>query len=112
MIEAADLIDAVEAFLREVESDLEGRRGFHAKVAANALAIVARELRNKPAAVEAAALAALSLTAADVCTRIRSGALTAETPGLLDALEAGIAARLAVDNPKFSTLERLTEKRA
>jgi hypothetical protein len=36
--------------------------------------------------------------------------MTTATPGLLDALERGIIARLAVDNPKFSTLDRLKEK--
>lgn len=106
-IEAADLVDAVEAFLRQLEAELDGRRAFHAKVAANALAIAARELRQQPAAVEAAALAELASNPADACARIRAGTWTTETPGLLNALEAGIAARLAVDNPKFSTLGRL-----
>lgn len=112
-IEAADLIEAATAFLRETEAELSGRTAFHARVAANALAIAARELQDRPAEVEAAALAALlpdvapEARVAAVCARIRSGAWSAETPSLLDALEAGITARLAVDNPKFPTLERL-----
>jgi Domain of unknown function (DUF6285) len=109
-IDAADLVDAVQAFLREIESELGGRRGFHAKVAANALAVVARELRERPGEVEAAALATLGSDVADACSRIRSGEWSAATPGLLDTLEAGIIARLAVDNPKFSTLARLGDK--
>jgi hypothetical protein len=112
-IEAADLVEAAAAFLKEAEAELSGRTAFHAKVAANALAIAVRELRERPGEVEAEALAALlpDIPAAErvaaACARIRSGAWTAETPGLLDALEAGVTARLSVDNPRFSTLGRL-----
>ena len=35
-IEAADLVEAAAAFLKEVEGELSGRMAFHAKVAANA----------------------------------------------------------------------------
>lgn len=117
MIEAADLVDAAESFLRSLEPELDGRQAFHARVAANALAVVARELRQRPAEAELNALAVLlagtprgDLLAA-TCTKIRTGDWTADTPGLLDAIEAGIAARLAADNPKFPTLARLREMR-
>lgn len=112
-IEAVDLVEAAAAFLKEAEGELSGRMAFHAKVAANALAIAARELRERPGAVEAEALGALlpdvplDERLAAACARIRSGAWTTETPGLLDALEVGVTARLAVDNPRFSTLQRL-----
>jgi len=112
-IEAVDLVEAAAAFLKEAEGELSGRMAFHAKVATNALAIAARELRERPGAVEAEALGALlpdvplDERLAAACARIRSGAWTLETPGLLDALEAGVTARLAVDNPRFSTLQRL-----
>ncbi|MFD0847718.1 DUF6285 domain-containing protein [Sphingosinicella xenopeptidilytica] len=112
-IEAVDLVEAAAAFLKEAEAELSGHMAFHAKVAANALAIAVRELRERPGAVEAEALgallpdAALDERLAAACARIRSGAWTTETPGLLDALEVGVTARLAVDNPRFSTLQRL-----
>ena len=112
-IEAADLIEAVAVFLRDAEGALEGRMAFHAKVAANALAIALRELRERPAEAETEALGALlpdvpaDERVAAACARIRAGEWTAETPGLLDALEAGVMARLGVDNPRFPTLERL-----
>lgn len=109
-IEAADLIDAAESFLRQVEGELEGRLSFHAKVAANALAIAAREARLQPAVAEAAAFAAIGASPAEACDRILSGEWTVDTPGLLDAIEAAIIARLAVDNPKFPTLRRLRER--
>ncbi len=112
-IEASDLVEAAAAFLKEAEGELSGRMAFHAKVAANALAIALRELRERPDEAEADALSALlpdvpaEERVAAACARIRSGVWTAETPGLLDALETGIVARLAVDNPRFSTLQRL-----
>ena len=112
-VEAVDLIEAAAAFLKEAEGELSGRMSFHAKVAANALAIAVRELRECPGEAEAAALGALlpdvapEAWVAEACARIRSGEWTMETPGVLDALEVGVVARLGVDNPRFPTLERL-----
>ena len=110
------LVEAVAAFLSEIEGDLTGRAAFHAKVAANALAIVARELAQQPDVAEAAALDVLLGHAApaeelraEACALIRSGALDADSPGLLDALLAATLARLAVDNPRYSTFRRLTD---
>ena len=116
---AADLIDSVRGFLAEIEPSLSGREAFHAKVAGNVLAIVERELRQNPELVEAAALAGLlghdaplAELRVDFGARLRDGRLDAATPSLIDALTAAAVARLAVDNPKFSTLKRLTEARA
>jgi hypothetical protein len=114
---AADLVEAVREYLAGVESQLPGRDGFHAKVAGNVLATVARELRQQPEQVEQAALAALLGRAAplaelrrDACAALRDGRLGIDTPGLLDRLTEATLARLAVDNPNFSTFRRLTEK--
>lgn len=116
--DAADLIDAVRGFLASVESRLDGREAFHAKVAGNVLAVVERELRQQPAAVERAALARLlghdgdtAALRAELCAALRAGRLDAGTPGLLDALIEATLAKLAVDNPNFSTFRRLTEAR-
>lgn len=113
---AAALILAVEAFLRELEGELTGRRAFHAKVAANALAIVARELEQLPAGAEAAALmrivghdAPVLELRSVICAGLRNGSLDYATPGLILALEQAALARLAVDNPRYSTFVRLTE---
>ena len=107
---APELLEAVAAFLAEIEPGLTGRAAFHAKVAGNVLAVVARELDQQPERAEAAAFAHLlgpGATAADVCQRLRDGSLTIATPGLLDALLAATTARLAVDNPRYSTFGRL-----
>jgi hypothetical protein len=99
----AELVEAVEVFLRGVEAKLSGREAFHAKVAANVLAIVARDLRQDPDAVEAAVLGDVAV----LCARLRSGATGPDTPGLLDSLTDATVARLEVDNPRYSTLARL-----
>lgn len=116
---AADLVESVRGFLAEVEASLSGREAFHAKVAGNVLAIVERELRERPEAVETAALARLlghdaplAELRAEACAALRDGRLDATTPGLLDSLIDASLARIAVDNPKFSTFRRLTETRA
>jgi hypothetical protein len=114
-IEAATLVTAVAAFLKDVEAALPGQQAFHAKVAGNALAIVARELALRPQAAEAAALAGflghaagLDALRAEVCGRLRAGQLTPETPGLAEALTAAVLAKVAVDNPRYSTFVRMT----
>jgi hypothetical protein len=105
--DAAALVAAVREFIAGLA--LDGRDGFHAKVAANALAIVERELAQNPDAAEAAAI---GMTRAAVCERLRDGRLTLATPGLLDALVAANLARLAVDNPRYSTFLRRTAETA
>jgi hypothetical protein len=114
-IEAVMLVEAVADFLRGIEGDLAGQKAFHAKVAANALAIVARELALRPAVAEQAALAAFighqgSVTAlrAELCGRLRAGQVTPETPGLLEALTVAAMAKVAVDNPRYATLARMS----
>ncbi len=113
-IEAAALIEAVSLFLGEIEPRLHGREAFHAKVAKNALAIVARELAQRPQKAEAAALggflghdAGIDALRSEICGRLRAGQLTPETPGLLEALTAATLAKCAVDNPRYSTFRRL-----
>jgi hypothetical protein len=113
-VEAVVLIEAVADFIRSIEAELSGRSAFHAKVAANALGIVARELRQNPAAAEQAALAGIlghdagvDALRAELCGRLRNGQLTPETPGLLEALQMAVVARLSVDNPRYATLGRL-----
>jgi hypothetical protein len=111
---ARDLVGAVREFIAGL--GLEGRDAFHAKVAANALAIVERELEQGPDAAEVAALASISrgeggevtdLRSA-ICAALRDGTFTPATPGLLDALITANLPRLAVDNPRYSTFLRRT----
>lgn len=113
-IEATTLIEAVQLFLAELEPELKGRRAFHAKVAGNALAIVARELAQQPQAREQALLAGvmghdapLGTLRTQMCEQLRAGTMGAATPGLVDALLAVTLGKCGVDNPRYATFKRL-----
>jgi hypothetical protein len=107
------LVLAVKQFLEtDVLPKLENRTAFHARVATNVLAIVARDLSLTPEKTEAAAFSSLlpgatSTPAQDLCMALRNGMLTEESDGLLETLLAASKARVAADNPKYSTLHRL-----
>jgi hypothetical protein len=116
----AELVNAVRSFLEEqAMPQLEGRTAFHARVAANALAIVARQLELGPAAeaTEHDRLTALlgeegnldSLNRA-LCRRIRSGDLHLDSPGLVEHLRTTTLDKLAVDQPKYSGYRRALAK--
>jgi hypothetical protein len=102
------LLAAVQLFLKEAEGALSGRLAFHARVAANALAIVRRELEQRPDEAEARALAPWG-GVAGVCEGLRSGRLAPDDPALLEALRSAALARLAVDSPRYPTLARLQQ---
>ncbi len=106
---ALQLLEAVRLFLKQAEGALSGRLAFHAKVAANTLAIVERELALEPDGAEAAALAAYGGMAV-LCEGLRSGALDPADKALLAAVRAAVLARLAVDNPRYATFKRLQER--
>jgi hypothetical protein len=107
-----ELVDAVREFLEtKALPELKGRTAFHARVAANALAIVSRELELAPDATadEKKRLAALlghdgSLDDLnrELCKHIRDGAMTLETPGLSAHLEQTTHDKLAIDQPNYS----------
>ena len=117
----AELITAVRAFLEErAIPELAGHTEFHARVAANALGIVARQLELGPAAEAAAherlqALLGrdgeLDALQRDLARRIRSGELGIDTPGLVEHLRAAALDKLAVDQPRYSGATRAREKR-
>ncbi len=121
---AAELVRAVAAFLREEALPaLEGRNAYLARVSANTLDIVARELESAPgadAAERARLLALLGRDGADgasllelnaeLCRRIESGDLDADTPGLLAHLWSTTLAALAVDQPGYSGYRRALDE--
>jgi Domain of unknown function (DUF6285) len=114
---AAELIDAVAEFItRDVAPTLTGRLAFHARVAANVLAIVKRELTLGAAAdrADTARLAALlgaegepgALTE-ELCRRVEAGEIAADDPALVEHLWATTLATLAVDQPGYATYRRI-----
>ena len=119
---AAELIDIVADFIRNhAMPQLQGHAAFHARVAANALDIVKRELQvaAKANAEEHERLKALlghdgSLEELnrELCARIESGEITLATPGLADHLWAITMTKLAIDQPNYSGYRRALEEMA
>jgi len=117
---AAQLVAAVRDFLEKVaQPELRGHSAFHARVAANALAIVERELAlgaEQDAAERERLRALLGRDGAletqnrELCRAIRAGEIAQDTPGLLEHLRATTLAKLAVDQPGYSGYRRALEK--
>jgi hypothetical protein len=108
---AEELVEAVARWIDTVRPQLGPRDAFLARVAANALGVVRRELIQGPAA-EAAASARLEALlghkgtmtelTADLCARLREGEMDAGTPGLLAALKANVTDQIAIDQPAYA----------
>jgi hypothetical protein len=111
-----ELVDAVRAFLEDrALPELKGHTAFHARVAANALAIVVRELdggasaeRDERARLEAllARTGTLDALNRELCRRIRAGEFTLATPGLAAHLEATTRDKIAIDQPAYAGATR------
>jgi hypothetical protein len=112
---AIELVKAVQAFLEtRAIPELKGHTAFHARVAANALAIVARELEQGPDAdsQEAARLQTLLGHEGDLqalnrelCRRIRTGGIDPLDPALADHLRRTTIAKVRIDQPNYSGLK-------
>jgi len=111
-----EILEATSAFLREVAvPQLSGHAAFHARVAANALDLVKRELELRPAAERDEHVRLKSLLRQDgsleelnaaLSERIATGAVDLQTPGLAEHLWATTLAKLAVDQPTYASYRR------
>ncbi len=107
-----DLVRTVAQTLREkLMPQLSGSHAFEARVAANALDLVARQLdrAGNADAVEVQRLEALLGRSGtldelnrELCARIADGRLVADDPGLKDHLWAVTLDKLAVDQPTYA----------
>lgn len=111
-----ELVDAVRAFLEQrAMPELKGHTAFHARVAANALGIVSRQLKlgDRLATDEKHRLVQLvnkegtleELNRA-LCQEIRAGRIDLETPGFKDYLITVMRGKVEVDQPNYSGLRR------
>jgi len=102
---APDLLDAVREFLEsEVIPHTEGRRRFEARVAANVVAMVKREMILGPAqsAAHTERLESLGVTDDGALARaIRSGELAERSDEVRAAVRAAVADKLQVANPTY-----------
>jgi len=109
---ALELVTAVKEFIeKHAMPQLSGHTAFHARVAANALGIVARELEFGPQAnaEEQARLEALlgikgSLDELnrELCRRIRTGDIGVATPGLGEHMRSTTIDKVGIDQPTYS----------
>jgi hypothetical protein len=103
--DALELVDAVREFLaEEVMGAVEGRLAFHVRVAANALAIAARELRAAPesAAAHAERLARFGCSDdGELVAAIRSGSLDERHAELGAELRQMVWEKIQVVNPRY-----------
>ena len=107
---AEELTAAVARWIDQIRPGLDPRNAFLARVAANALGTVARELAAGPAAEIAAAERIAGVLGregthaeltSELCARLRSGELGLWTPGLMAALRASLLDQLAIDQPNY-----------
>ena len=118
---AQALVESIIRYMRdELVPVLDGADSFKARVAANTLDIVRREMADagRASTAEQARLAALlshdgELEAlnSELCGEIRAGRLTLATPGLADHLWCSTMEKLAIDQPTYASYRRLLEGR-
>lgn len=114
----AELLEATAAFLREVAvPQLSGHAAFHARVAANALDIVKRELELRPTSERAEHARLRELLHTDgsleelnslLSNRLAAGEISLQTPGLAEHLWATTLAKVAIDQPTYASYRRET----
>jgi Domain of unknown function (DUF6285) len=109
-----ELVEAVREFLEQkAMPELKGHTAFHARVAANALAIVARQLE-RGADADAEEIERLrALLGRDgtpeelnraLCQAIRTGELDIVSPELQQHLERTARTKIEIDQPNYSGL--------
>jgi Domain of unknown function (DUF6285) len=100
---AAELVAAVAEFLeQDVRAATEGQVNFHARVAANVLRTVERELLDSSAADVAAAVRDLGYAdEAHLAEGIRAGELDGRSAELLPALRVLVRHRLTIAHPGY-----------
>lgn len=100
---AAELVAAVAEFLdNDVRSSTDGQVSFHARVAANVLRIVERELTDDSGAEVTGLLADLGFAdEVQLAAAIRAGNLDDRADQVLPTLRALVRHRLAIAHPGY-----------
>lgn len=111
-----ELVAAVREFIeKHAMPELKGHTAFHARVAANALGIVARELEFGGNAADEERKRLQTLLGRDgpllelnraLCSAIREGRIGLDTPGLAEHLALTTSDKVAIDQPNYDGLKR------
>jgi hypothetical protein len=98
--------------------ELKGHTSFHARVAANALSIVIREITQGPEYFAAEHERLVKLLGHDgtlmdlnreLSAKIRSGEMSLETPGLAEHLAVTTRDKVAIDQPTYAGFKRYSQ---
>ena len=110
-----ELVKAVQNFIEtKAMPELKGHTAFHARVAANALGIVARELELGPKAANSEKAQLIALLGHDgtldglnreLCKQIRDGNLNIDSNALRQHLGLTTLDKIAIDQPNYSGLK-------
>lgn len=110
-----ELVKAVQSFIEtKAMPELKGHTAFHARVAANALGIVVRELELGPRAADTEKSQLIALLGRDgsldemnreLCAQIRHGKIDIESEALRQHLELTTLDKVAIDQPGYSGLK-------
>ncbi|HSC61021.1 MAG TPA: DUF6285 domain-containing protein [Rhizomicrobium sp.] len=110
-----ELVKAVQSFIEtKAMPELKGHTAFHARVAANALGIVARELELGPRAADAEKEQLIALLGHDgtldnlnreLCKQIRDGKIGIDSEALRQHLELTTLDKITIDQPNYSGLK-------
>ena len=112
--QGVELLEAVRQFLRqEVLPELDGFKAYNTRVAANALAIVAREMQlgagltelDAQISVELGLDAQAGAVTKKIALALRDGALVADARFLAYLRQRTLLA-IAIDNPKYAGLQQ------
>ncbi|MET0984558.1 MAG: DUF6285 domain-containing protein [Steroidobacteraceae bacterium] len=115
-----ELLDLVAEFLRNVAvPQLAGQSAFHARVAANAVDLIKRELQQSARSSDAEYVRLQSLLGpgaledlnAQLSKAIASGEMTLSTPGLAEHLWATTLAKMSIDQPTYAAYQREQSQR-
>lgn len=117
-----EMLDVIAAYIRDqLAPQLPAAAVFHARVAANAIDLVRRQLESGES-LEAESLARLrSLLGQDgdaatleraLSRGIRDGSITASTPGLIEHLMASTLAKMSIDQPSYASYRRALDEQA
>ena len=111
-----ELVEAVCAFIEQrAMPELKGHTAFHARVSANALGIVARQLAQGEAAAAREREGLIALLGHDetleelnreLCRKIRDGAIGLETPGFAEHLITTTKDKVRIDQPGYAGLRQ------
>jgi hypothetical protein len=117
---ALELVTAVKEFIeKHAMPQLTGHTAFHARVAANALGIVARELEFGPRAnaeeqhrleTLLGMKGSLDELNRELCRRIRSGDIGMMTAGLGEHMRATTIDKVGIDQPTYSGFKAAQKK--